>query len=85
MRTIRGEYLLLIGFLMMVVGIILPFLMVTKVIESTFFLNFFSYFLQVGGLFMGIVGVGYLVSYRKSKNKGMQPPPDAPPNNHHDW
>ncbi len=85
MRTVRGEYLLLIGFLMMVVGIILPFLMVTKIIESTFFLNFFSYFLQVGGLFMGIVGVGYLVSFRKSKNRGMQPPPDVPPDNHHEW
>jgi hypothetical protein len=85
MRTVRGEYLLLIGFLMMVVGIILPFLMVTKIIESTFFLNFFSYFIQVGGLFLSIVGIGYVVSFRKSKNRGMQLPPDVPPDNHHEW
>jgi hypothetical protein len=84
MRTVRGEYLILIGFLMVLLGIILPFLMVLKIVESTFFLNFFSYFLQVGGLFLGIIGSAYLMRSRRRKNSGMHHPQSAPPGNHQD-
>ncbi|MBE0669294.1 MAG: hypothetical protein IH588_01790 [Anaerolineales bacterium] len=48
--------LLTLGLLMMFAGIILPFLMVIKVIESTFFMNFFSWGLSSSGLAMGMVG-----------------------------
>ena len=49
--------LLSLGLILMLLGIVLPFLMVIKVIESTFFLNFFSWGASVGGLFLGIIGV----------------------------
>ncbi len=48
--------LLLLGVTMMLLGIILPFLMVIHLLESTFFLNFFSWGLSVAGLAFGTIG-----------------------------
>ncbi|MBI3150938.1 MAG: hypothetical protein HYZ21_02290 [Chloroflexi bacterium] len=50
------RFLLTLGLLLMLTGIILPFLMVIKVLESTFFLNFFSWGLSSLGLALGMVG-----------------------------
>ena len=49
-------FLLSLGILLMLLGIILPFLMVIKVLESTFFLNFFSWGVSVAGLGFGTIG-----------------------------
>ena len=54
-----------LGLTLMLLGIVLPFLMLIKVLESTFFLNFFAYGASVGGLFMGVIGVAYWVRTRK--------------------
>jgi len=48
--------LILIGFLLALTGMILPFLMVIHLIPSTFFLNFFSYGASLTGVFLGIIG-----------------------------
>ena len=48
--------LLTLGLLMMFAGILLPFLMVIKILESTFFMNFFSWGLSSAGLAIGMVG-----------------------------
>ena len=57
---------ILIGFLLSVVGWVLPFLMVIHVIPSTFFLNFFSYTASLLGLFLGIIGASrYIQRHRK--------------------
>jgi hypothetical protein len=42
--------------MMLVGGILIPFLMVIKVIESTYFLNFFSWGISTLGLALGMVG-----------------------------
>lgn len=81
MRTIRGEYLILIGFVMVLLGAILPFLMVMQIITSTIFLNFFAYTLSVAGLMLGIVGSAYLVRHRRSKHKDDGPPMGPPYDN----
>lgn len=45
------------GAIMMVVGgVIVPFLMVIKVLESTYFLNFFSWGISTLGLALGTIG-----------------------------
>jgi hypothetical protein len=49
-------FLLSLGILLMLLGIVLPFLMVIKVLDSTFFLNFFSYGASVAGLAFGTIG-----------------------------
>ncbi len=85
MRTIRGEYLIVIGFVMVLLGAILPFLMVMQILKSTIFLNFFSYTVSVAGLFMGIIGSAYLVRYHRNKNKEIPPPMEPPSDRYHDW
>lgn len=54
-----------LGLVLMLLGIVLPFLILIKVLESTLFLNFFAYGASVGGLFLGIIGVSYWVRTRK--------------------
>lgn len=50
-------FLLRFGVIMMLLGgILIPFLMVIKVIESTYFLNFFSWGISTLGLALGMVG-----------------------------
>jgi membrane associated rhomboid family serine protease len=48
--------LLFLGLFLMVLGIVLPFLIVIQILESTFFLNFFSWGASVAGLSLGIIG-----------------------------
>jgi len=57
--------LLSLGLILMILGVILPFLILIRVLESTFFLNFFSWGASVGGLFLGIIGVATWVRKRK--------------------
>ena len=57
--------LLGLSILLMLLGIILPFLMVIRVLESTFFLNFFSWGASVAGLAFGTIGFAMLSNGRK--------------------
>ena len=54
-----------IGLILMLLGIILPFLILIHMLESTFFLNFFSWGASVGGLFLGVIGVATWVRTRE--------------------
>lgn len=54
--TTNPRLLLSLGLFLMLLGVLLPFLMVIKVVESTFFLNFFSWGASVTGLALGTVG-----------------------------
>ena len=54
-----------LGLTLMLLGIILPFLILIHVLESTFFLNFFSWGASVGGMFLGVIGVATWVRTRK--------------------
>ncbi|MCC7117935.1 MAG: hypothetical protein IT310_05365 [Anaerolineales bacterium] len=58
-------YILILAGLLMALGVILPFLMVIHVLESTFFLNFFAYGSSTLGFMLGIVGVAFY--WRKGK------------------
>ena len=48
--------LIVIGFVLLVLGVAFPLLMMIQVIESTFWLNFLSFGMQVVGLFLGFIG-----------------------------
>lgn len=50
-----------IGFFLVTFGMVVPFLMVLRIVESTFFLNFLSFSASVAGLFLGIIGIVYYV------------------------
>lgn len=53
--------ILAIGLLLVLFGMVTPFLMVMRLVESTFFLNFLSFGASVAGLFLGIIGAVYYV------------------------
>jgi len=63
--TQRPILLMLLGFLLLMLGWVLPFLMVLHVLPSTFFLNFFAYTLSVVGLVVGIIGAAFYARLRK--------------------
>jgi hypothetical protein len=56
--------LLSLGLILMLLGVVLPFLMVIGALESTFFLNFFSWGASVAGLSFGTIG---FAMYSKTK------------------
>jgi len=70
MIRLSSRAIILIGFILVLLGFLLPFLMVMKVLESTFFLNFFSFIASLLGLFLGIMGAAQMtVEARRSRNK----------------
>jgi hypothetical protein len=61
-------HLIIVGGVLLLAGAVLPFLIVMKVLPSTYFLNFFSYIAQIIGLFLGMYGAfTYLKIHRKKK------------------
>jgi hypothetical protein len=56
-----------LGFLLLVIGVALPMLMVMQILESTFFLNFFSYACSFVGLMFGLIGTAWYT--RKHRRK----------------
>lgn len=57
MKMMNSPRLLLaLGVTLMLLGIVLPFLMIIRMLESTFFLNFFSWGASVAGLAFGTIG-----------------------------
>lgn len=56
MNRLSPRFLLSLGVILMILGIVLPFLMVIRILESTFFLNFFSWGASVAGLSFGTIG-----------------------------
>jgi len=85
MKPSRAVALILVGFVCVLLGAILPFLMVMQYLKSTFFLNFFSYTISMVGLFMGITGAALLVRIRRRKDNDGYPPPEIPRDRDRDW
>ncbi|TLM99661.1 hypothetical protein FDZ74_17700 [bacterium] len=64
-KPIDSRLLMGIGVFLMLVGIALPTLILIKLIESTYFLNFFSYICQILGLVLAMLGLVTYVRLRK--------------------
>lgn len=61
--------MLAVGFVLVIAGAALPFLMVQQILKSTLFLNFLAFAISVSGLFLGIIGAAMYVRVYRSKNK----------------
>jgi membrane associated rhomboid family serine protease len=61
----RPRTLLFIAIGLLLFGWAMPFLMVIKLVESTFFLNFLSWGASVAGLYLGVIAIAGLVRRRK--------------------
>jgi len=68
MNSPRYVIYILIGFVLVVLGAVLPFLIIMRVIESTFFLNFFAYGASLVGLFLGFIGATMYVREHRGKD-----------------
>ena len=66
MRGMQPWKIIGIGFVLVVLGFVLPFLMVIQVVESSIFLNFVSYAASVVGLFLGLIGAALYVRIHRS-------------------
>ena len=56
--------ILLLAIVLMLAGIAFPWLMMTQVLPSTWFLNFFSYTASVLGFMLGVIGVAFYTRRR---------------------
>ena len=60
----RNNKLILIAFVMVLMGAVLPFLMVIGVWQTSYLLSFTAYAVSIGGLFLGIIGAAQIVKER---------------------
>lgn len=66
----RPERLLIIAVFLLLFGCVMPFLMVTQAVRSTFFLNFLSFAASLAGLFLGIIGIAqHRIKSRKNEEE----------------
>ncbi len=65
---IKPFRLLIIGFVLVFVGFAIPFAVVIKLIENTFFLSFFAYGAQVSGLILGVIGAANYATMGRNKD-----------------
>jgi len=69
MKELLTHKIFIIGFIFVLLGVVLPFLMVIQVFESTIWLNFVAYAFSISGMFMGVIGTVSFVKERKDKEK----------------
>jgi hypothetical protein len=65
MRPLSARELILIGFLLVFFGFLMPLLMTIRVIEASFLLSFVSYGASIVGLVMGTYGAAIIVRSRR--------------------
>ena len=52
----KDKKLIIIGFILLLTGVVLPFLMVIKIIGNSFLISFISYAASISGLVVGSIG-----------------------------
>ena len=67
MIDLSPRWMMIIGFALMVLGVILPILMIMKILESTFFLNLLSYMSSFFGVILGITGTIFYVVRNRNR------------------
>ena len=58
---------MLVGFVLVVLGLVFPLLMVMRLIKSTFIVNFLSYGASIVGLFLGFMGAALYIKGNRSR------------------
>ncbi len=66
---INPKRLLIIGFVLVVLGVVLPFLMVLQIVPSTFFLNLIAFIASFLGIMLGIVGAMTYVAIHRNRER----------------
>jgi hypothetical protein len=66
MKSLSPGMIIGIGFVLVLFGAVVPFLMVMHILPSTFFLNFLAYAASLLGLILGFVGSLMYIRGRKN-------------------
>jgi len=66
---LSGKQILIIGFIMVLFGFLMPWLMILGYVETTFFLSFLTYGVSLTGMILGVVGAAMLGLQRRKKDK----------------
>jgi hypothetical protein len=70
MIRIGPRTIIFTGFILVFLGFLLPLLMVLKVLESTFFLNIFSFVASMLGVTFGLIGTAqFVIEVRNSRDR----------------
>lgn len=61
--------LIILGFLLVLIGAVLPFLIVIQVLESTLLLNLIAFVSSTAGIFLGVIGTATYVGQKRQHRK----------------
>ena len=61
MKKFEINWYFILGVVLLVAGMVIPLLIVIKVLESTFLLNFLSFFASVAGMVIGFIAIGMYI------------------------
>ena len=59
--------IIVIGFFLVLLGFVVPFLMVLQIIKAGFLLSFLSFAASISGLFLGVIGAASYIRLDKRK------------------
>jgi hypothetical protein len=65
MTRLDYRAILALGFVLVVLGVVLPWLMFMQIIRSTWALVFLSFTASMAGVILGVVGAAYYVRLRR--------------------
>ena len=65
MQDWNPRNVILLGFVLVLLGAVLPFLMVMHIVQTTYLLVFLSYGASVAGLVLGVIGGSMYVRKRR--------------------
>lgn len=66
----RPRNLIILAIPMLLFGVAMPFAMIIRIVESTFFLNFAAFTVSVAGLFLGVLGIASYVGDARRREEG---------------
>jgi hypothetical protein len=64
-KEISPRLILFIGFLLVLAGAVLPFLMLLQIFPASFWLGALSYTTTISGLFLGLIGAASYVQLNR--------------------
>ncbi len=65
MMLLTPKTMMLVGFALVLIGALMPFLMVMHLIPTTFLLAFLAYAASLGGLILGLLGAALYARERR--------------------
>lgn len=80
MHQLSPRQLIVIGFLLVLLGVVLAFAMVLRIIPPSFIVSFISYGASLSGLFLGLIGVARSDAAKRPREDDYDSPnwPDLP-------